>query len=49
MRNSVAGGNGSNGVYAAATQVYFTVEQSSIVANLTNGSDGNFTSTKALK
>jgi hypothetical protein len=34
MRHSVAGENGTSGVYTNASQVYFTVEESSIVANL---------------
>jgi hypothetical protein len=37
MRDSVAAGNGNDGVLAAATQVFFTVEESSIVANLNAG------------
>jgi hypothetical protein len=37
MRDSVAGANGTVGVYAGAPQVYFTVEESSIVANLNFG------------
>ena len=92
MRDSVIAGNGDFGVIAQAVQVFFTVEESSIVANLTagiqtdsagtvvnvgastiggngtgvlpssgslisfgdnhmsaNGTDGNFTSTKALR
>jgi len=92
MRDSVVGENGNDGVLASASQVFFTVEESSIVDNLVNGiqtqsagsaikvaastiggngmgvfaqqgsivsfgdnhvsdngSDGNFTSTKALK
>ncbi len=92
MRDSVIGENGLEGVFSQASQVFFTVEESSIVDNLTNGiqtnsagssikvgsstiggngtgvlassgsivsfgnnqisdngSDGNFTSTKALK
>ena len=92
MRDSVVGENGNTGVFADASQVFFTVEESSIVDNLAsgiqtdsagaaikvaastiggngtgvlasagsivsfgdnhvsdNGSDGTFTSTKALK
>ncbi len=92
MRDSVAGENGNSGLVTSASQVFFTVEESSIVDNLVNGiqtnsagsvvkvaastiggngtgilassgsivsfgdnhisdngSDGNFTSTKALK
>ena len=92
MRDSVVGENGSLGIVAQASQVFFTVEESSIVNNLSvgiqtasagsavkvgsstiggngtgvlassgsivsfgdnhvsdNGSDGNFTSTTALK
>jgi hypothetical protein len=92
IRNSVVGENGFSGVVAQASQVFFTVEESSIIDNLANGiqtlsagsaikvaastiggngtgvlassgsiisfgdnhisdngSDGNFTSTKALK
>jgi hypothetical protein len=37
MRDSVVGGNANVGVLANATQVFFTVEESSIVANLTAG------------
>jgi hypothetical protein len=37
MRNSVAGENGTSGVVANAGQVFFTVEESSIVDNLTAG------------
>ena len=37
MRNSVAGENGANGVQTDASQVFFTVEESSIVDNLANG------------
>ena len=37
MRDSVVGGNGQVGVFAFASQVFFTVEESSIVANLTAG------------
>ena len=37
MRDSVAGENGTNGVDAQTSQVYFTVEESSIVANLVYG------------
>jgi hypothetical protein len=37
MRHSVVGENGVDGVVAAASQVYFTVEESSIVANLAFG------------
>jgi hypothetical protein len=37
MRDSVVGENGSSGVLANANQVFFTIEESSIVDNLTNG------------
>jgi hypothetical protein len=37
MRDSVVGANQVDGVLAQANQVFFTVEQSSIVANLTAG------------
>jgi hypothetical protein len=37
MRHSVVGENGTNGVTASSSQVYFTVEESSIVANLGDG------------
>ena len=37
MRNSVAGANTSDGVLANAGQVFFTIEESSIVDNLSNG------------
>ena len=37
MRDSVVGATGLAGIYANASQVYFTVEQSSIVANLQYG------------
>jgi hypothetical protein len=37
MRDSVVGENGINGVQTSSPQVYFTVEESSIVANLSNG------------
>jgi hypothetical protein len=37
MRDSVAGGNGKSGVVSLASQVYFTVEESSIIANLASG------------
>jgi hypothetical protein len=37
MRNSVAGENGNTGVVAMSTQVFFTIEESSIVNNLVNG------------
>ena len=41
MRDSVASANGKTGVFANASQVYFTVEESSIVANLANGIQTN--------
>jgi hypothetical protein len=41
MRNSVVGENGVSGVVAIASQVFFTVEESSIVANLVNGIQTN--------
>jgi hypothetical protein len=37
MRDSVAGENGQSGVVAGSSQVFFTVEESSIVDNLVNG------------
>ena len=37
MRNSVAGANGQEGVISVAGQVFFTIEESSIIANLVNG------------
>jgi hypothetical protein len=37
MRDSIVAGNAQVGVIAQATQVFFTVEESSIVANLTAG------------
>jgi hypothetical protein len=37
MRASVAGENGTDGVFANASQVYFTVEESSLIANLSVG------------
>jgi hypothetical protein len=37
MRDSLVAGNAQIGVFASATQVFFTVEESSIVANLTAG------------
>jgi hypothetical protein len=37
MRDSAVGENGQYGVTTTASQVYFTVEESSIVANLANG------------
>jgi hypothetical protein len=41
MRHSVAGENAFQGVYTDASQVYFTVEESSIVANLSYGIETN--------
>jgi hypothetical protein len=41
MRDSVAAGNAIDGVIAQATQVFFTVEESSIVANLSAGIQTN--------
>jgi hypothetical protein len=41
MRDSVVAGNGQVGVLAQATQVFFTVEESSIVANLIAGVQAN--------
>jgi hypothetical protein len=41
MRDSVAGSNGNTGVYSDAIQAFFTVEDSSIDANLTNGIQTN--------
>jgi hypothetical protein len=41
MRDSVVGGNGNDGRFAQATQVFFTVEESSIVANLSAGIETN--------
>jgi hypothetical protein len=37
MRDSIVGGSGTDGVIAVASQVYFTIEGSSIVDNLLNG------------
>jgi hypothetical protein len=37
IRQSLVGENGAAGVYASASQVYFTVEESSIVDNLDDG------------
>jgi hypothetical protein len=37
MRDSVVGGNGQQGVSAFSSQVFFTVEESSLVANLSAG------------
>jgi hypothetical protein len=37
MRDSVVGSNGGDGVTAQSSQVFFTVEESSIVDNLVNG------------
>jgi hypothetical protein len=37
MRQSLVGESGAAGVYASASQVYFTVEESSIVDNLDDG------------
>jgi hypothetical protein len=37
MRDSVVAANGADGVFANASQVFFTVEESSIVANLDAG------------
>jgi hypothetical protein len=41
MRDSVVGGNANFGVITGATQVFFTVEESSIVANLVAGIGSN--------
>jgi hypothetical protein len=41
MRDSVVGENGALGVFAAAFQVFFTVEESGIVDNLVNGIQTN--------
>ena len=41
MRDSVVAGNGDDGVVTVATQVFFTVEGSSIVANLKTGIQTN--------
>jgi hypothetical protein len=41
MRDSVVAANGTTGVMATAGQVYFTVEETSIVDNLTNGIQTN--------
>lgn len=41
MRDSVVGENGNSGVIAGASQVFFTIEESSIVANLVNGIQAN--------
>jgi hypothetical protein len=37
MRESVVGENGSSGVFSSASQVFFTIEESSIVDNLSIG------------
>jgi hypothetical protein len=37
MRDTVVGANGIDGVLSQASQVYFTIEESSIVDNLSNG------------
>jgi hypothetical protein len=37
MRDSVVGENGNTGVFASSSQVFFTIEESSIVDNLVNG------------
>jgi len=37
MRNSVVGENAGDGILAQASQVFFTVEESSVVDNLVNG------------
>ena len=37
MRHSVAAANANTGVFASASQVYFTIEESSITANLNTG------------
>jgi hypothetical protein len=37
MRDSIVGENAGNGIVANTSQVFFTVEQSSIIANLANG------------
>jgi Right handed beta helix region len=41
MRSSVVGENGQSGVVASASQVYFTIEESSVVDNLTSGIQTN--------
>jgi hypothetical protein len=41
MRGSVVGENGTSGVLAQASQVFLTIEESSIVANLVNGIQTN--------
>jgi hypothetical protein len=41
MRDSVVGENGQSGIVAASSQVFFTVEESSIVDNLVNGIQTN--------
>jgi hypothetical protein len=37
MRNSIAGENGQYGILGSATQIFFTIEESSVVDNLTSG------------
>ena len=37
MRNSLVASNAADGLQSAASQVFFTVEESSIIANLSNG------------
>ena len=41
MRDSIVGENGNSGVVAQSSQVFFTVEESSIVDNLVNGIQTN--------
>jgi Right handed beta helix region len=41
MRDSVAGENGNSGVVTQASQVFFTIEESSVVDNLVNGIQTN--------
>jgi hypothetical protein len=43
MRNSIVAGNTANGVLASSTtnQVFFTIEESSVIANLTSGINTN--------
>jgi hypothetical protein len=43
MRDSISAENGQSGVVATASQVFFTVEESSLIANLTAGVATNST------
>jgi hypothetical protein len=41
MRDSLVASNGADGVLTDSNQVFFTVEESSIIANLSNGIQAN--------